>query len=89
MWPASASRRSVISASSAAEGLDRDLALVVQDLDEARHVRALEVVRQVHVHVEVRDRVLLAGRAVLHAHGMIDVLDADRLIGIWRVSARL
>ena len=60
-----------------AEGLDRDLALGVQDLDEARHVRALEVVGQAHVHVEVRDGVLLAGRAVLHPHRVADVLDAD------------
>ncbi len=49
----------------------------VQDLDEARHVRALEVVRQVHVHVEGRDGVLLAGRAVLDPDRMADVLDAD------------
>ena len=61
-----------------AERLDRDLALVpVQHLDEARHVRALEVVRQGHVHVEVRDGVLLAARAVLDAHRVVDVLDAD------------
>jgi len=37
--------------------------MLVQHLDEARHVRALEVVRQRHVHVEVGDRVLLAGTA--------------------------
>ena len=61
-----------------AERLDGDLALVpVQHLDEARHVRALEVVRQGDVHVEVRDRVLLAARAILDAHRVIDVLDAD------------
>ena len=51
--------------------------MLVQHLDEARHVRALEVVGQGHVHVEVRDRVLLAGGAVLDAHRMVDVLDAD------------
>ena len=61
----------------AAEGLDGDLALAVQDLHEARHVRAFEVVRQVHVHVEVGDRVLLARGTILHLHGVIDVLDAD------------
>ena len=77
MWPASASRRCVISRQHAAERIDRDLALVVQDLHEARHVRALEVVRQVHVHVEVGDGVLLAGGAVLDPHRVADVLDAD------------
>ncbi len=60
-----------------AERVDRDLALVVQDLDEARHMRALEVVRQVHVHVEGGHGVLLAGRAVLDLDRMADVLDAD------------
>ena len=55
----------------------RSRARAVQDLDEARHVRALEVVGQVHVHVEVRDRVLLAARAVLDPHRVADVLDAD------------
>src|ERR1022692_3618600 len=59
------------------ERIDRDLALAMQDLDKARHVRALEVVRQVHVHVEGRDRVLLAGRAVLDLDRMANVLDAD------------
>ena len=61
----------------AAEGLDGNLALAVQDLHEARHVRAFEVVRQVHVHVEVGHGVLLAGGTILHLHGVIDVLDAD------------
>jgi hypothetical protein len=76
MWPASASRLGHLR-QHLAEGVDRDLAFVVQDLDEARHVRALEVVRQVHVHVEVRDRVLLAARAVLDPDRVADVLDAD------------
>ena len=61
-----------------AEGIDRNLALVpVQDLDEARHVRALEIVGQVHVHVEIGDGVLLAAGAVLDLDRMADVLDAD------------
>ena len=91
MWPASASRRSVISRQHGAERFDRDLALVpLQDLDEARHVRALEVVRQVHVHVEVGDGVLLAGRAVLDPHRVADVLDADPVDGeLARVGAAL
>jgi hypothetical protein len=46
------------------ERLHRDLALVrFEDLDEARHVRALEVVRQGDVHVEERDGVLCAARS--------------------------
>jgi hypothetical protein len=40
-------------------------------------VRALEVVRQVHVHVEVGDGVLLAVAAVAHPHRVQDVLDPD------------
>jgi len=60
-----------------AKRFHRDLALAMQDLHETRHVRALEVVRQVHVHVEVGDRVLLALRAVLDAHRVVDVFDSD------------
>jgi hypothetical protein len=61
-----------------AERVDRDFALVqVQDLDEARHVRALEIVGQRHVHVEVGDGVLVAAGAVTHAHRVVHVLDAD------------
>ena len=64
------------------EGLDGDLALVVvEDLHEARHVGALEVVGQVDVHVEGRDGVLFAFAAVAHADGMADVLDADFVDG--------
>ncbi len=60
----------------------------MQDLDEPRHVRALEVVRQAHVHVERGDGVLLAGGAILDPHRMADVLDADAVDGNARVSAR-
>src|SRR4029079_2297895 len=60
------------------EGLHGDLALVrLEDLDEARHVRALEVVRQGDVHVERGDRVLHAARALRDAHRVADRLDAD------------
>ena len=59
-----------------AERVDRDFALVVQDLHEARHMGALEVVRQVHVHVEGSHGVLLAGRTVLDPDRVADVLDA-------------
>src|SRR3984885_830081 len=59
------------------EGFHGNLPLVlVQDADEAGHVRALEVMGQVHVHVERGDRVLLAGGAVLDPHRVRDVLDA-------------
>ncbi len=61
-----------------AERINGDFTLVpVQDLHEARHVRAFEVVGQIHVHVEIRDGVLLAAGAILHLDRMIDVLDAD------------
>src|SRR5690606_41026499 len=73
------------------EGLDRDLALVrLEDLDEARHVGTLEMVRQPHVHVEVRDGVLRPGgaargpvvrRPLGDAHGMADALDAHLVDG--------
>ena len=50
---------------------------VMQYLDESRHVRALEVVRQVHVHVEVRDGVLISRRAILHPHRVVHVFHPD------------
>ena len=62
-----------------AERLDGDFPLSVQELNKSRHVRALEVVRQIHVHVECRDRVLLARGAILYTHWVIDVLDADAI----------
>ena len=78
MWPALACQMLGHLLEHLAEGIDRDFALVaMQDLHEARHVRALEIVRQIHVHVEIRDRVLLAARPILHLDRMIDVLDAD------------
>src|SRR5580704_19671500 len=55
--------------------------MTMQNLDEARHVRALEIVRQVHVHVEVGDRVLLAARPILDLYRMINVLDAHLVDG--------
>jgi hypothetical protein len=64
------------------EGLDRDLAIVaVEDLDEARHVGALEIVGQPDVHVEQRDGVLHACLLVLHLDGVADGLDADLVDG--------
>ena len=66
----------------ALEGIDRDLALMrVEDLDEARHVRALEMMRQAHVHVEVGDGVLHAAGTLTHLDRMADGLDADLVDG--------
>src|SRR4029077_6131504 len=70
--------------------LHRDLALAVQDFHEARHMRALEVVRQAHVHVETGYRVLLARGSILDSHRVADVLDAHAVDGQFaRVEARL
>ena len=64
------------------EGRNGDLALmVVQNRNKARHVRALEVVGQVNVHVESRNCVLLAIAAVTHANGVTDILDSDLVDG--------
>jgi hypothetical protein len=61
-----------------AERIHRQFAFVeMQDFDETGHVRAFEVVRQVHVHVEVRHRVLVATRAIFHPNRVINVFDAD------------
>src|SRR5205814_10329978 len=74
----------------AAKRLHRDLALAVQDFHEARHVRALEVVRQAHVHVETGDGVLLTRGSILDPHRVADVLDAHAVDGqLARVAARL
>jgi hypothetical protein len=60
------------------ECTNADLMLMtVQDRDKARHVRALELMRQVDVHVERRYRVLLLAVAILDAYRVADVLDAD------------
>src|ERR1017187_9664081 len=59
-----------------AEGIHRYFTLVaVEYLDEPRHVRALEVMRQIHVHVEICDRVLFAGGPILHFDRVVDILD--------------
>jgi hypothetical protein len=64
------------------EGFHGDLALVrIQNLDKARHVRALELVRQADVHVERRDGVLHFARALGDADGMADRLDPDLVDG--------
>src|SRR5205823_2508545 len=54
------------------------------------HVRALEVVRQAHVHVETGDGVLLTRGSILDPHRVADVLDAHAVDGqLARVAARL
>ena len=64
------------------EGPDRDFALVgVQDRDESRHVRALEMLRQPDVHVEHGDRMLHAAALLLDLHRVADGLDADSVDG--------
>src|SRR5262249_2056146 len=58
------------------ERVDRDLALVrVEDLDEPRHVRALELMREPDVHVERRDGALGAARALRDPDRVADRLD--------------
>lgn len=60
------------------ERLDIDPAAeLVQNLDEPAHVRALEVMGQVHVHVDLGVDVLGAVGAVQHDDGIFDALDAD------------
>ncbi len=64
------------------EGVHRDLPLVlVEDLHEAGHVRALEVVGQENVHVEGGDGVLLAFTAVPYPYRVADILDAHAVDG--------
>ena len=53
----------------------------VENLHEARHVRAFVVVRQADVHVEHGDGVLHAARAVEHLDRVADGLDADPIDG--------
>jgi len=64
------------------EVLDRNLAFArIEDFNEARHVGALEIVRQVHVHVEIGDGVLDTVALVRHADRVTDALDADLVDG--------
>src|SRR5262249_41011228 len=64
------------------EGVHRDLALVrVEDLDEARHVRTLELVGQADVHVEHGNGILYAARAFGDPDRVADRLDADLIDG--------
>ena len=60
------------------EGFNRDFAFVnIENFHKARHVCAFEIVRQIDVHVEVGDGVLLADRAVTYTHRVTDILDTN------------
>jgi len=60
------------------EAADVDLTpVLVEDLDEPAHVRALELVGQVDVHADGRVDMLDAVCPVLHDDGVLDPLDAD------------
>ena len=64
------------------EGLHRELPLVaVEDFDETRHVGALEVMGQIHVHAKRGDGVLGAAGLVQHPNRMPDGLDAHLVDG--------
>ena len=64
------------------ERFDRDFPLVViENFHETRHVRALEIMRQVHVHIEIGNGVLNHAGAVLYLYRMIDILDAHLVDG--------
>ena len=60
------------------EALDRYFLLVrVENLDETRHVGALEIMRQPDIHVEVGDGMTHAAALVQYLERMAYVLDAD------------
>src|SRR4026209_1390999 len=64
------------------EGFHRDFAFVrVQDLDKTRHVSALEVVREAHVHIERGDGVLHAVAPIRHPYRMTNGLDSNLVDG--------
>lgn len=56
-------------------------AMRVEDLQEAAHVRSLEVMGEIHRHVDRCDRVLGSLVAVANAQGKTDILDADSING--------
>src|ERR1039458_277821 len=53
--------------------------MLVEYLDKTRHVRAFEVVRQMHVHVESGDGVLHTDTLVFDLDRMADTFDADAI----------
>ena len=64
----------------------------VEDLDEAAHVGPLEVVGEVHIHIDPRHGMLEASVLVHHHDGIGDVLHPDLvdgdLAGVAATSAR-
>lgn len=50
--------------------------MAIQYFDEARHMGALEVMRQIHVHIEAGDGILFTATLVLNPDRVQDVLDA-------------
>src|SRR5450432_4939781 len=54
-----------------------DIAVRVEHLDEAAHVRAFEFLRQIHEHTDGRDGVLHAARLVAHLDGKAQPAHAD------------
>src|SRR5687768_1046871 len=64
------------------ERLNADLTLMpIEYFHEARHVRALEMRGQIHVHVEPGNGMLFTARTVLDPHRMKNVLDTDFIDG--------
>jgi hypothetical protein len=53
----------------------------IQYFDKARHVRAFELLWQMHVHIEHGDGVLLASGFVFDDNGVAYSLDADFING--------
>ena len=61
-------------------------AVAVEDLDEAAHVGAAEVGRQVHEHVDGSDGILVVALAVQYPYGQPHALDADAVDGYLRLG---
>src|SRR5210317_1008670 len=62
--------------------VDTDLAMIlIEYLDEATHVGALEVVGQVNIHVDARNRLLLLFVLVHDDDRVADILNADLVDG--------
>ncbi len=55
--------------------------ILVEDLDEAAHVRPLEMVRQVDIHVDPRHGMLFFFTAIHNDNRIADVLDPDLVDG--------
>ena len=53
----------------------------VQNFNKPGHVSAFEIVRQIHVHIEVCNGMLLAITAILYPHRMPDVFNTDLVDG--------